>query len=224
MIDFIWTALTNTFSYFFAQNAPMTIVVLLATVTSTVALRRRERRIIEPLEADKNAKRLLQLQMELTDDKVDQLHAVLYGLYRHERKLRLEQTGVPNPRAHLEMDWQTFMHSLQLWTVVDEIKNEIRRFFRDNHLAEKTDEEFHVYKDLRRGQVWTRMVKAMNVYWFSGMTAPSRSDMFDVHEKNKKVLFEIVDHIFDEGRRIAVQYKKMLDQKDKRSFNISDFM
>lgn len=223
MTDFIWNALTSIFDYFFQQNAPMTITILVASLTVAISLKRRENRILEPLEADKNAKKLLQLQMEHTDDKADALHAKLYALYRDERRRRLEDAGVPDPRAHLEMDWQVFMHSLQLWNVADEIKNEIRKFFRDNHLAEKNDEQFHVYKDMRLAQVWTRMEKAINIYWFSGMNAPSRSDLEDIHNKNKSDILKIVEEIFDDGRVIACQYKKLLDNNNKKRFSLADF-
>jgi hypothetical protein len=216
MIDFVWNALISIFDYFFAQNAPMTILILVAGIASFHILRTRELRILKPLEAEKNAAGLLKEQMQLVEDNLDDFHATLYGLYRKERK---KYVG----RDSLEMDSDTFMHSLQLWGVQGKIRNEIRRFFRDNHLADKTDSEFHVYKDMRKEHVWSQVVKGINEYWFGGMVEPSRSDMYDIHQENKDKILSIIDKIFDQGRDKAIEYRRAL-QKNQRRFGPFDII
>ena len=223
MIDFLWNILTDVWTYFFQTNAPLTIFVSMFIAGSTYHYRQKERTLVQPLVINENARRLLQLQMDLADDTINELHAYLYGLYRHERRLAMEAGGVADGRAYLEMDWQTFMHSLQLWGVVEEIKTEIRKFFRENHLAERSTAEFTIYKDMRKRQIWSRMIKAMNSYWFSGMGIPSRSDIYDVHEDNKDKIFEIIDRVFDEGRDIAIQYRDVADSR-KKTWSMSDFI
>lgn len=217
MADAIGEIILRIFDYFFSQNAPMTIAMFGITLANVVYLRNKEYSIVLPLKVSKIQAELIKLQMDMAEKYLDSLHAKLYGLYRHQRRIALESQGMTTTEArdHLEMDMPTFMHSLQLWGVHGVIRSEIRSFFKDNHLADRDEENFRAYLERRKDDVWTAMVQAMNEYWFSGMTAPSRSDIYDCHEENKKDILLIVEGIFIEGRRMAIEYKDTVDVRKK---------
>jgi hypothetical protein len=220
MIDAIWEILVKIFDYFFAINAPMTIMIIGWSGGLWYYLRMREQSILQPLEVAKHKSILIKIQMDMAERILDRLHAMLYGLYRHQRRVALEAQGMTTTEArdHLEMDMPTFMHSLQLWGVHGAIRSEIRSFFRDNHLADRTEKDFKDYLNVRKADVWTALVAAMNEYWFSGMTSPSRSDMYDVHEQNQNDILDLVEEIFVEGRRIAIEYQEKLSPKIRQKF------
>lgn len=218
MIDAIWEILLRIFTYFFAVNAPMTIMILGLGVGLWYYLRVREASILQPLELANHKAQLIKLQMDMAERLLDQLHAKLYGLYRHQRRVALESQGMSTTEArdHLEMDMATFMHSLQLWGVHGVIRSEIRSFFRDNHLADRNEADFREYLIRRKSDVWTAMVAAISEYWFSGMVSPSRSDMYDIHEQNQNDILGLIEEIFVLGRKIAIEYHEKLTPKVKK--------
>lgn len=220
--------LVSIFDYFFQQNAGMTVLI---TVVAGIgyfaywkykrdAKKRREEleeehservkdlidRVITPLSLRDRKNDLMKLQMEYADDALDEFHGFLYGLYRTARKEQLELEGDIDARGNLDMDFEVFLHSMVLWGVHDRVKSEIRGFFRDNHLASFSEVEFKVYLDNRMKRVWTRMIKAMNEYWFGNTSGPSRSDVFDLHDNNKEAIMKIIEDIFLEGRQVAMRY------------------
>lgn len=221
MLNTIAYIIKTIFDYLFAQNTPLTIMMFSMAGMMVWYLRKREQQIIGPMEQSKNAAELLKLQMTMVDDSMDELHAYLYGLYRHERKLALQAEGNPDPRGTLEIDWQTFMHSVQLWGVHAIIKNELRKYLRDNHLSDKSEDEFQIYMELRLRNIWARFILAVNEYWFSGMDKPNRSDLYDTHEKNKDQILRIIKDIMIESRRIAIKFKQMKTAKQPRTITIS---
>lgn len=218
MIDFIFEQLGKIFDYFFAVNAPMTIIVLGLTGGLFYYLKSREASIVRPLEIANHQAILLKKQMDNAENPLDELRSKFYGLYRHQRRLGLEKSGmtVDEARFQLDADKDTFLHSLQLRGVHGALRNEIRAYFRENHLADKSEAEFENYIEKRKKQVWTVVVNAMNDYWFPGMIDPSRSDMFDVHEESRDSLLRIVEEIFREGRRIAQDYRAEIASKESR--------
>jgi hypothetical protein len=220
--------LVSIFDYFFQQNAAMTILVSVIAGAAYFAYwkykrddkKRKEEieqehetrvkylidKVITPLSLRDRKNELIKLQMQYADDALDELHGYLYGLYRTSRKEQLEAEGCDTARSELDMDFEVFLHSLILWGVHDRVKSEIRGFFRDNHLASMTDPEFHVYLENRMKRVWTKMVKAIDEYWFGNTSGPNRSDIFDLHDSNKDSILKIIEDVFIEGRATAIKY------------------
>lgn len=214
-MDYLLKILYNIFEYFFKLNAPMTAMVVALTGTLVMYLKSRESSIVRPLEVSHHQQTLLKKQMDNSEGPLEEARAKLYGIYRHERRLGLEKTGLTTDEARfrLDNDIETHTHALQLKGVHGVLRNEIRTFFRDNHLADKSETEFEAYVEKRKKQMWTVLVETMSEHWFSGMTDPSRSDLFDVHEVNKDAIFRIMEDIFREGRQIAVKYQESMGQK-----------
>jgi hypothetical protein len=218
MWDAVSYIVVQIFDYFFAQNAPMTVMLIGLGAANFMYLSQREKHILVPLKVEKAQSELIKRQMDMAEYPLEKLHSKLFGLYRHERRMALEAQGMSTTEArdHLEMDMHTFMHSLQLWGVHGVIRSKVRQFFKENHLADKDDNEFKVYLERRKKDVWNAIVQAMNEYWFGGMTAPSRSDMYDCHEKNQDDIMRILEEIFIEGRVMAIKYQAGLKKSGFR--------
>lgn len=222
MADVIWTAITNTMDYFFDQNAPMTVVIVIMGVSSYLFLKQWRHHVLRPLEDSANTSALLKLQMQIVEDSLDEFHETMYDIYKRARESYLARDASPDNVVVLEMDMQTFMHSLELWGVQGVVENEIRKFFRDNHLAEKTEAEFEIYKDMRKRHLWNRMVKTLNRYWFGGHTNPTRAELATIHLERKEDILATIDEIFIEGRRLAIDFQNA-QKKKKKVFSIGDF-
>jgi len=222
MTDAVGHMMTQIFDYFFAQNAPMTIMITLILVGVFVYFRYWATLVLRPLRISEAKSELIKRQMDMAEAPLDRLRGKLYGLYRHERRLALEAQGmsVTEARDHLDADMHTWMHSLQLRGVHGSLRAEIRKFFRDNHLATRNEEDFRKYLAQRTQDIWAVMVEAMNMYWFSGMTNPSRSDLYDAHEKNQAMVFEIISEILIEGRKLAIEYQAELSTEKKPLWGI----
>jgi hypothetical protein len=208
MIDIFVTIALRIFDYFISQNAPMTIAIVIGCGSLYLYLNKRERMILEPIEQSKYAADLMKLQMNMLDDSLDRLHSVLYSIYRAVRKRMMEEDGDDKARDNLEYDTFVFMHSLQLWGVQGAIKNEVRRFFRENHLASMDEDKFNAYLTFRTDQMWTKLIQVIDEYWFSGMVRPNRSDLYDIHEKERDRIMSVIRDILTAGRKIAIEYAK----------------
>jgi len=143
---------------------------------------------------------LIRLQMEVSEVYIQK---VVFAAFSHYLDMRKERTGED---IILATDIESACYNLTLFKVSEGVKDEIRNFFRANHLAEMTDAEFELYIRTRTDQIILTMTELLDKLYFPGCD-PSRKELY---EYNQEKLMPIFHHAMEaclrEGRRLAIKF------------------
>ncbi len=150
---------------------------------------------------------LVRLQMEKAEQIITDVRTEAIA---HYMRMRKEELG---SKEGLANDREVHHYRGTLCQIESEIKDRIRYFFRENHLAEMDDSQFNIHITKRAEEIINIMVHQMDLLYYPGSN-PDRIKLYDYNmthlvPKIKEGIYEA----FREGRVLAIQFSSgKLDQ------------
>ena len=141
---------------------------------------------------------LVRDQMNYAEERMDAIEAILLPVFLRElRKVKGgDRDGLVT--THEAVDYRNCLSILR-----EKLLTVARVMFRENHLAEKTEADFHAYVQAKK-QLFTRRATAVLNDIFPPETDPSREDVYEANKEVERELDAEVEALIREGRRIAI--------------------
>lgn len=144
---------------------------------------------------------LVRLQMEAAEKVISKKKAEAYSQYLSIRKIKLGGKG------SLAKDQDSLHYKSVIYQVADGVKDYVRYFFRENHLAEMSDAEFELHIEKRAETIITEARELLELLYYS----ESEPDIIELYDYNKKHLVpslkDGVKEAFRTGRKLALKFK-----------------
>jgi len=143
---------------------------------------------------------LTRLQMEYAESAISEMKANSYSGYL---KIRKEKLG---GKAELAKDRDAHHYNAVLYQVWDYVKDMMRYFFRENHLADMTPSEFELHAQKRVDTIMTSLTERLTLLYYPDSN-PDRIELYDYNMQYIVPSIKIMlKDIFVEGRKLALQF------------------
>ncbi len=87
-----------------------------------------------------------------------------------------------------------------------------KRFLKENHIAEKSDDEYRIYIDSKKEEGWNIAKDIISIYYDDNLLTINRLEYFQKSNVGLRAIYsEYMDKIFSEVRIIAIKYQNKCD-------------
>lgn len=144
---------------------------------------------------------LLKQQMLKVEETIINFKKILIENYM---SLKAEIVG-KEARINIMNDRDVHHYDFVLFRVMMDLKDRIRFFFHENHLAEMTETEFNMHIDERAELIANEFTEKLDMYYYFD-SSPTRVELYDSQDKLRSAGLEMIKKSFREGRKLAIDF------------------
>lgn len=145
---------------------------------------------------------LIRLQMEQAEEIIQAIRGRAISVYMTKRK------EILGTKEGLYRDRDIHHYTATLFQVEQRVKDDIRNFFRENHLAEMTEDEFNSHAQKRSSLIVTKITEYLDQLYYPE-SSPDRVALYDLnHTKLVPDVLKGVEEAFRAARKLAIDFEE----------------